>query len=160
MTQRAVASLDPAEHLVVDDREVRRAGPSYTVDTLASLRHELGPDTVLVLIMGSDQFRNLPSWHRWQTLLTHAHLATTGRERVSLSHLPPALETLLAAHGQASLPDAPSGSIVFFSSPPVPISATALRAQLARGERPDGLTPPAVLDYIHSHGLYQAPQAT
>ena len=145
--------------LVADDRETRRSGPSYTIDTLSELRTELGPEPALVLLLGSDQLHNLPTWHRWQELLTLAHIACTQRERVRLTQLPEPVEALLAHHGGQALPDAPSGTIVLFSMPPVPVSATALRAQLARSERPDGLVPPAVLDYIESRQLYGRPGA-
>ncbi|HWS75788.1 MAG TPA: nicotinate-nucleotide adenylyltransferase [Quisquiliibacterium sp.] len=139
---------------VADPRESRREGPSYTVDTLAELRAELGPEAALVLLLGSDQLRNLPTWHRWREIVGLAHIACTQRERVSLEHLPPEVEALLGAHGGQALPDAASGAVVLFSMPAVPVSATALRAQLARGERPDGLVPSAVLDYIESRQLY------
>jgi nicotinate-nucleotide adenylyltransferase len=154
MARLAVATLPAAEHCTVDDREVRRGGPTYTIDTLAELRTEL-PDDAIVLVMGSDQFRNLPSWHRWEELLEQAHIATTRRERVGLDDLPPALEARVAIHGRDALPDAPSGAIVYFTMPPVPVSATALRAQLGRGERPAELLPPPVLDYIGSQSLYR-----
>lgn len=137
-----------------DAREVDRTGPSYTVDTLAELRGELGPEPALVLLLGSDQLRNLSTWHRWREIVTLAHVACTQRERVSLEHLPDEIEALLQAHGAQALPDAAAGAVVLFSMPPVPVSATALRAQLARGERPDGLVAPAVLDYIDLHQLY------
>lgn len=137
-----------------DDRETRRAGPSYTVDTLAELRAELGPEPALVLLLGSDQLRNLHTWHRWRELLVFSHIACTQRERVGLAQLPAEIEALLQAHGREALPDAPAGALVLFSMPPVPVSSTALRAQLARGERPDGLVPPAVLEYIETHRLY------
>jgi nicotinate-nucleotide adenylyltransferase len=139
---------------VADAREVNRAGPSYTVDTLAELRAELGPEPALVLLLGSDQLRNLATWHRWREIVTLAHLACTQRERVSLEHLPDEIEALLQARGAQALPDAACGSVVLFPMPPVPVSATALRAQLARGERPDALVAPAVLDYIDLHQLY------
>jgi nicotinate-nucleotide adenylyltransferase len=157
MTRLAVAGLAPTERLTVDDREVRRDGPTYTVDTLRELRAELGDETALVLVIGSDQLRNLPTWHRWTELFGLAHVAATQRERVGLDGLPAALEHELAARGRQALPDAPAGAIVLFSMPAVPVSATALRAQLQRGERPDGLSPPAVLDYIGSNGLYRQP---
>jgi len=157
MTRLAVAGLAPAERMTVDDREVRRDGPTYTVDTLRELRAELGEETALVLVIGSDQLRNLPTWHRWTELFALAHVAATQRERVGLDGLPAALEHELAARGRQALPDAAAGAIVLFSMPAVPVSATALRAQLQRGERPDGLSPPAVLDYIGSNGLYRQP---
>jgi len=142
-----------------DDRETRRSGPSYTVDTLAELRAELGPGPALVLLLGSDQLHNLPTWHRWRELVTLAHIACTQRERVGLQDLPQEVEDLLREHGRQALADAASGSVVLFSMPPVPVSATALRAQLARGERPAGLLPPAVLEYIESRKLYGRPGA-
>jgi nicotinate-nucleotide adenylyltransferase len=140
---------------VADPRETSRPGATYTVDTLADLRAELGPDAAIVLLMGSDQLRNLGTWHRYRELLGFAHIACTRRERVSLESLPPEVDALLAAHGRDALPDAPSGAIVFFSMPAVPVSATALRASLARAERPVELVPPPVLAYIESHRLYR-----
>jgi nicotinate-nucleotide adenylyltransferase len=160
MVRLALAGVAPAEHLVVDDREVRRDGPTYTVDTLRELRAELGPHPMLVLVLGSDQLRNLHTWHRWRELFEHAHVFATQRERVPLDALPPEVEAELAARGADALPDAPAGAIAFFRMPAVPISATALRAQLGRGERPAGLSPPAVLDYIETNGLYREPPGT
>ena len=157
MVNCALEGLDPAEGLRVDDREVRRSGPSYTVDTLAELRSELGEDPALVLIIGSDQLHNLASWHRWQELFRFAHVAVTQRERVPLTGLPEPVQSALETRGREALTDAPAGSIVFLRMPAVPVSATVLRAHLARGEAVSGLTPPAVLDYISSPRLYPRP---
>ena len=142
---------------LVDDREVRRNGPSYTVDTLAEMRSELGAQPALVLLLGSDQLLNLASWHRWADLLSFAHIACTQRERVTLERLPLPVEEMVRAHGRDALPDEPAGAVVFFGMPPVPVSATTLRARLAAGERPRELVPPAVLDYIDLHQLYGPP---
>ncbi len=141
--------------LVTDDREVLRQGASYTIDTLLELRAELGPEPALVIVLGSDQLRNLANWHRYDELLRHAHIAVTQRGAHRLNGLEPRVEALLAAHGRDALPDAPAGAIVFFRMPPVAVSGTALREQLARGERPVELLPPAVLDYIERHRLYR-----
>ncbi len=140
----------------VDEIEVQREGPSYTVDTLLELRRRLGEAPALVLLLGSDQVHNLPTWHRWEALLDLAHIAATQRERIPLRGLPPAVENLLAERGRDALPDAPAGNIVLFRMPPVAVSATVLRAQLARGEMPRELLPPGVPEYIASHGLYRA----
>lgn len=151
MVRRAIAG---DARLSVDDLELRRPGRTYTIDTLAQLRAAHGAQPLLAWIMGSDQLRNLSSWHRWRELLDHAHLAVTQRERVPLSGLPAEVDALVAERGADALPDAPAGSIVFFRMPPVPVSATAVRAQLAARQRPDGLVPPSVLDYIDRHHLY------
>lgn len=155
MVRLALQGLSSDERLMVDDREVRRDGPSYTVETLGSLRTELGPEVALVLVLGSDQLHNLNTWHRWRELFDLAHLAVTQRERVMLDGLPDVVEAEVRARGRDALPDAPAGSIVFFLMPPVAVSATGLRAQIGRNERPDSLSPPAVLDYIDQHRLYR-----
>lgn len=139
----------------VDTREIDRAGATYTVDTLRELREELGPEPALVLLLGSDQMRNLATWHRYRELLRHAHIAATQRGPHRLAEFDPRVEVLVATHGCDALPDAPAGAIVFFRMPPVPVSATGLREALARGERPAELLPAPVLDYIDRHHLYQ-----
>ena len=63
---------------VVDDREVRRAGASYTVDTLTELRQEF-PHRSLCLLLGMDAFLGLPSWHRWRELFELAHVVVAHR---------------------------------------------------------------------------------
>ena len=122
---------------------------------MIELRATLGPQVALVLLLGSDQLHNLATWHRYDELLSLAHIACTQRERVRIENLPAEVEALVSAHGRDALPDSPAGSIVFFGMPPVPVSATVLRQQLARGERPRELVPPTVLDYIEFHHLYR-----
>ena len=68
---RAAVAGQP--YFVVDDREVRRTGPSYSVDTLTELRREY-PERSLCLLLGMDAFLGLPQWHRWRELLTLAHV--------------------------------------------------------------------------------------
>jgi nicotinate-nucleotide adenylyltransferase len=138
----------------VDDLEVRRSGPSYTIDTLQALRDRFGPDAALILVLGSDQVRNLATWHRWQELPDFAHIAATQRERIDLADLPPPVERFLNERGCQALPDTPAGSIVLFQMPPVAVSATGVRAQLARGDMPGELLPPGVPEYIRQHHLY------
>ena len=71
MVQAAIAG---EAGFVADDREIRRGGVSYMVETLASLRRELGNDQSIGLILGLDAFWGLESWHRWQELIGLAHL--------------------------------------------------------------------------------------
>lgn len=140
--------------VLIDERELRRDGPTYTVDTLTALRAEVGSQTALIFVIGSDQLHNLASWHRYRELLNLAHLAVTQREGIGLHDFPAEVEALLQAHGRDSLPDSPAGSIVFFRMPVVPVSATVLRRQLGSQQACDGLVPPPVLDYIRRNRLY------
>ncbi len=148
-------AVEPIAGFLADSREVERVGPSYTIDTLEQIRAELGAEPALVFLMGSDQLRQLGSWHRGDELLEHAHIGCTRRGPGDSGPPDPTLAALLDAHGRDALPDEASGSVVFFAMPPVPVSATALRAGLARGDRPRELVPPAVLDYIQTHHLYR-----
>jgi len=150
--------------LVVDTREIARDGKSYTVDTLAELRAER-PRTPLLLLLGADQFRSLATWHRWRALFDLAHLVVVPRPGVVVdADLPEALadewQTRHTRDAQA-LRSRSAGSIYLQPVTPHPISSTAIRSALARGDHESveiaGLLPPAVLAYIESNGLYPPP---
>ena len=75
MVRAATAGLNG---FVVDERELSRGGPSYSVDTLAALRAE-HPRKSIALIIGMDAFLGLPKWHRWEELLDLAHIVVAHR---------------------------------------------------------------------------------
>jgi nicotinate-nucleotide adenylyltransferase len=141
----------------IDRQEIDRKGASFTIDSLVQLRERYGPQTSLILILGSDQFRNFASWHRYTEILHFCHLAVTQRELVPLTDLPAEVEALLTKHGQQSIPSRPAGAICFFSMPPVAVSSTALRRALSNSEDVDSLLPAAVLEYIRNNQLYSQP---
>ena len=143
--------------LRVDDRELKRERPSYSIDTLESLRSELAADDQLFLLLGWDAFCGLPGWHRWDELLQHCHILVLQRPDAD-SEAPEALRNLLAAR---SISDpltlqGPAGQISFIWQTPLAVSATQIRALLASGKSVRFLLPDAVLAYIHAHGLYRA----
>lgn len=154
MVQLAVADV-PA--LTVDARELERDQPSYTIDTLESLRAELEEDDQLFLLMGWDAFCGLPGWHRWEELLQHCHILVLQRPDAD-SEAPEALRDMLAARSVAD-PHALVGSggqISFVWQAPLGVSATRIRQSLASGRSVRFLVPDAVLAYINAHGLYRA----
>ena len=153
MVQLAVAG-EP--QLAVDDRELRRDKPSFTYDTLESLRGELAADDQVFLLLGWDAFCGLPTWHRWQELLQHCHILVLQRPDAD-SDAPETLRDLLAAR---SVNDpqglvGPSGQIAFVWQTPLAVSATQIRHLLAEGRSVRFLVPDAVLAYIQTHGLYR-----
>ncbi|WP_374439274.1 nicotinate-nucleotide adenylyltransferase [Pseudomonas panipatensis] len=158
MVELAVAGVDP---LRVDDRELKRDKPSYTIDTLESLRAELGREVQLFLLMGWDAFCGLPTWHRWEELLRHCHIVVLQRPDAD-SEAPEALRDLLAARSVAdpAALSGPSGQVTFVWQTPLAVSATQIRALLGQGRSARFLVPDAVLNYIEAHGLYRAPIAT
>ncbi|MBL8258812.1 MAG: nicotinate-nucleotide adenylyltransferase [Candidatus Competibacteraceae bacterium] len=142
---------------VADDRELRRPGPSYMVDTLSSLRQELGDGAPLCLIVGGDAFRELHTWRRWQELTDLAHLVVMQRPGASPA-LPPALEAFVAprvAREAAALLQQPAGLVRFQAITQLAISATQIRQLLARGQSVRYLLPEAVLAHIHDRALYR-----
>lgn len=145
--------------LFVDTRELRRAGPSYTADTLRELRAELGPALPLVWVVGADAFRGLPSWRDWPALLDLAHFVVAVRPGHDLGALPEPLARALAGR-RASRPEdlatAPAGRVLELALSPHPASASALRERLARGRDGGEWLAPAVARYIARHGLYGA----
>jgi nicotinate-nucleotide adenylyltransferase len=136
----------------VDDRELRRAGPSYTVDTLSSLRAELGA-MPLCLIVGMDAFLGLPTWHDWPRLFAQAHIAVMHRPGWHLQALPAWAAERLCPE-PARLHETATGLVWLQAVAPQDISASAIRARRAQGLSIAGLVPPAVADYIDAHQLY------
>lgn len=142
---------------VVDDRELHREGPSYTLDTLASLRQELGSSSSLCLLLGQDAFLGFPEWHRPREILESAHLVVMRRP-----HTPPPqrpdLEALMVGRevqDPARLRQAPGGLLFWVQVTQLAISATRIRGMLAQGLSPRFLLPDAVLQRIWQHGLYR-----
>jgi nicotinate-nucleotide adenylyltransferase len=147
----------------LDDRELKRSGPSYTVDTLRSLRSELCAQDSLVLFIGSDAFKQLKRWHRWQEILLLCHIALVARPEHKVSTgLDPELVTFLHDHyteNALDLQREPAGLITMQAITPLTISSSAIREQLTNHQSARYLTPDCVLDYIAQHGLYQAKSA-
>ena len=156
LVRRAVADNPSAR---VDERELHRDGPSYTVDTLAALRAELG-DVSLCLILGYDTFLGLPTWSRWRRLFEDAHIVVTERPGAA-GPLPAPLGDELErrrSSDPADLRRSPAGRILFQAVTPVDISATGIRRALALGESVRYLTPEPVRQHMAEAGLYGYPR--
>jgi len=142
--------------LSIDERELKREGPSYMVDSLHSLREELG-ERPIVLILGMDAFRGLDRWHRWHELINLCHIAVATRPGWS----EPDQGQLAALIRQrrvdeaSALRSAPSGRLIFSPVTQIDISASRIRALLMARKSPRYLLPAAVLEYILVVGLYQ-----
>jgi len=153
MLQRAVAG-EP--RYSIDRRELAPEASGYSVDTLGALRREVGTAVPLVLLVGTDQFAKLDTWHRWRDLFTLAHLAVFARPGwlPDPSAAPYAELQARRASPRGDWRRRACGAVIPVEMPPLDISATALRAAIGRGDDVSRLLPPAVLDYIASHRLY------
>jgi nicotinate-nucleotide adenylyltransferase len=144
----------------VDDRELKREGPTFTYDTLSAYRAEVGAEVPLVWLCGTDAFAKIETWHRWLELFDLAHFATAVRadDREWLSKGPGAVPRPLWPRITLNLKDllaAPAGKIMTFSMTPFAISSTAMRSLVATGASIRYLTPDPVVDFIQSRSLYQ-----
>ncbi|MCA0394730.1 MAG: nicotinate-nucleotide adenylyltransferase [Proteobacteria bacterium] len=144
--------------LRLDLRELRRDGPSYSVDTLRELRAEYGPQAPLALLVGADSLLGLPAWHDWTALFGLAHFVVADRPGSVLdTRLPPVLAEATAGRwldDPRGLREAPAGRLLRLNQPLHPGSATEVRHRIATGGAWRDLLPPPVADYIVRHRLY------
>jgi nicotinate-nucleotide adenylyltransferase len=141
---------------VVDDREVRREGLSYSVDTMRTLRADF-PTRALCLIVGMDAFLGLPKWHQWRELLELAHLVVAHRPGWRAPSMGP-LGELLVDRGTGRIGDlheARAGCIYIHAVTQLEISSTEVRKSIAAGRDPRYLMPDAVRAIIEDTGCYR-----
>lgn len=144
MTRLAFEGMPGAR---VDDRELRRAGPSYTIDTLQALQAE-NPGAQLHLFLGADQFEAFRQWHRWQEILGLAIICIADRAQFTRA------ETRFDAYAGHN------GRFRLLKLPLMPVSATRIRELVAAGGAAAGeiaqWLPEPVARYISAHQLYRS----
>jgi nicotinate-nucleotide adenylyltransferase len=149
----------------IDERELRRAGPTYTHDTLVEIRKERGPSVPLVFLLGSDSFARIDTWHRWTELFDLAHFAVAIRadDAQWFAKGPGAFPKEVGPRVTLNLREllaAPAGRVMTFSMTPLSIASTAIRNLVSESASIRYLTPDPVVEYIRSHRLYtKAPAA-
>ena len=149
------AATSDLHGFVVDESELSRGGPSYSVDTLAALRAE-HPQASIALIIGMDAFLELPKWHRWEELLDFAHIVVAHRPGWRAPDMGP-LGELLAERGTHRVDDlhsAKAGHIFILDVTQLEISSTEVRDLVSAGRDPRFLMPDAVRDIVRSSGCY------
>ena len=124
--------------------EVKREGPSYTVDTLLALYEELGSQAQLYVILGVDSLREVARWHEPERLFELATLVGIAR---------PGCEDFDMCELERVSPGA-SRALVLIDGPLVGISGTSIRRRVAEGRSIRYMVPKAVEEYIYDHGLY------
>ena len=133
--------------VVVDDREIKRAGPTFTIDTLQALQLE-NPGAQLYLLMGADQFAAFEQWHQWREIMKVAIICIAARAQFTL------------ATGQFDAQNMPKNAVVTLQMPQMAVSATQIRQLLSAGlgenQAIADLLPVPVAGYIAQHQLYKA----
>ncbi len=152
MVQAAIAGNDA---FVVDDRETRREGLSYSVDTLLDLRRDF-PERSLCLLLGMDAFLGMPHWHRWRDIFDLAHVVVAHRPGWKAPFTGP-LGEVMVDRGTGSvreLHSAPAGRVYVHAVTQLEISSTELRQLILAGRDLRYLVPDAVRDLIATSGCY------
>lgn len=147
-----------AQHgFVVDDRELLRDGPSYSVDSLTALRNEF-PLRPIALMIGMDAFLGLPKWYQWREILQLAHIVVAHRPGWRAPDMGPLGELLSdrGSHRIGDLHEAKSGHIFIHDVTQLEISSTEIRELVAVGRDPRFLMPDAVRQVIERSGCYAA----
>ena len=143
MTHLAFADVPGA---VVDDREIKRAGPTFTIDTLRALQVE-NPDPQLYLLMGGDQFAAFRQWHEWREIMKIAIICIAARARFDW------------ATGQFDALKEPEMRVLMLQMPQMAVSATQIRQLISGGlgenQAIADLLPHPVASYIAQHELYK-----
>ena len=134
-------AFEGLDGLCIDDREIRRAGPSYTLDTLSELQSEQ-PLAQIFLIMGKDQADVLPTWHNWQAILDLATICVADRD------------VLTGELTQFIPPPEMSPRFCKLQMPMMDISATGIRSRIANQQGISPWVSPRVASYIDTHHLY------
>jgi nicotinate-nucleotide adenylyltransferase len=134
---------------MVDDREVRRGGTSYTIDTLLELRQAM-PGNRFTLLIGADQLAKFHSWHRVAEILEHAAVAVLRRPGVDVSAGVAAIRQTLGAAAAAQIERG------MLETPLVGVSSTEIRRRVRIGQSIEDMVPAPVNEYIHTHHLYES----
>jgi nicotinate-nucleotide adenylyltransferase len=156
-------ALNGHPDFVVDVREVFRTDPCYTVDTLTTLRAELGARQPLCLILGADAFLQLHTWHEWKRLFGLAHIVVLQRAGCqplgnAMNSADSTLQTeyrTRLAPGIRALHESPAGAIFVADMPSLEISSTDIRRRCAEGKNVRYLVPNTVANYININSLYR-----
>lgn len=145
-----LATADEAR-FVVDDRELKRQGSSYTVDTLRSLKQDF-PQQTLTFIMGMDAFAHFQSWYDWESILALCHIIVV--QRPEYDEIPQWCQSHVLSNSRELLEQA-QGGILFLPVTALAVSATMIRSALKNQQSPRYLIPESVLNYINTHQLYR-----
>ncbi len=150
------AATQGQKGFVVDDRELNREGPSYSVDTLQALRNDF-PLRSLGLIIGMDAFLDLPKWHQWREILELSHIVVAHRPGWRMPDTGPLGELLenRGTHRVDDLHQSKSGHIYIHEVTQLEISSTDIRKLVQLGRTPRFLMPDVVSNIIDDSGCYR-----
>jgi nicotinate-nucleotide adenylyltransferase len=146
-----------SDYVSIDDQELRRGGPSYSIDTVRSYAKSVSPEN-LFLIVGIDQFEQFDQWKDFEEILTHANLIVVTRPHFSMpfsqEDVPQGLQKIVAAFERQFIQLETGRSIEFVRLQDKEVSASDVRKRLRTGRSVDAFLTIPVEEYIREQGLY------
>ncbi len=144
------------DHIIIDERENKRLGKSFTIDSLQSLIQEV-PERRPVLVIGADTYESVKLWHQWQQLRDYCHLVLVNRPGVAIGDVNKGMEQLGfdCAKNIQKLELVPAGQYYYLNIEEKDVSSTGVRSQLSGGLSVEQLIPNKVIDYIKKNLIYQ-----
>ena len=149
-------AIEEVKGLVVDDRELQRADVSFTLETLHSLRAEVGQQP-LCLIVGMDAFQTLNTWYQWTSLPDYAHIIVARRPGVEITIENTEVSGLYKKNLTTELSDLhtqEAGKILDVDIAELTISSTRIRELISTKQDAHYLLPENVISYIEQEDLY------
>ena len=143
--------------LDIDELELHRPAPSYSIDSVIHIREEMGTNAPLYLCLGMDAFLQIESWHRWSELIDYCHVVVCDRP----NYLAPKKGSLknwinkYDCDDLSKIKDRSGGFVFFCHLSMLPISSSQIRNNIKQGRPIDGLTPLPVINYIRTNNLYE-----
>ncbi len=154
-----LAFADTGLRTIIDRQEVERTGATYSFDTLSNIRKEVGEQTSLIFLMGSDQIHRLNTWYRWRELfaLTNFAVMTRPGSPDPLENLPAEIADIVLPNlsSPEEIENVPAGRIYIDTSLRIDVSSSEIRRLFRNDQNPEALIPPSVLEYINAKKLYR-----
>ena len=155
MLQIGIGDENPT--LTIEDIELQRTTPSYSIDTVTLIRKNLGPSVPLFLCLGMDALASINSWNRWEQLLDFCHIAVSSRPGFSAPKKGPLFEWINqhSCADLSKLEERPAGHIYFCDLTMLAVSSTIIRDKVKCGDSIRYMAPDGVVNYIQQHRLYE-----
>jgi nicotinate-nucleotide adenylyltransferase len=154
--QTLAAELESYHGFEIDTTEIEKTSTSWTIETLEHFSRRM-PDETLCLLMGSDAFKSIDTWHRWRSLMEYCHIIFVNRAGIEMN----LNETVAKFLAENEMKDtkglfaASTGGVYRIDADIPDISSSAVRERLASGLPVDEYVPEGVLNIIMKNGIYQ-----
>jgi nicotinate-nucleotide adenylyltransferase len=138
-------ALERYPSIELDEREIKRGGKSFTIDTLNELKN-IYTDSPICLIIGMDSYLSIKSWKDWKKFSQLAHLVVLKREGYNGENV--LLESFQKTSDADQLKSQKNGLLFFSNTPLIEVSSSDIRSKISDNQNLDDLLPQNIIDYL------------